>query len=465
MHNGSPPRLIDKPYVIPLLDLIIILPFLLLPLFVNLPFRVNIFLTWDGAYRMSIGQLPFVDYGQPLGFGFWLIPTLFVKLFGPTFMTLVKAQVLINLISLLALRGILYKLKVKPIVVTLALLIFCLTYVIYNFWPWYNHIVVVFEMVTFYFITAFQRTKSKSGYYSNLILAGFFCFITLFTKQDVGGICFLFCSFALGYTWLNDKSFKPLLVFILTFGITALVFILPFVQHDFFYWFNYGQPPHSSRISMALLLDVLLANSLLEKVYLVIILAAVVIKVPTFRQFLTDRNLFMILAICALMILQSLVTRVTSPLPTDHMTYFHTFAFIGIAIFLPWDAWTLQNKYILAIMLCLGVIYSTGVWKYIASRLPFKSADPVAQAPASKPWVEGTLPTLRHVLVPPETNRGMQEIMALPFAKKKDLKVLNMSELTFLAYEMGFTPQTHQPLWYHMNVGIFRNKLTRSTKK
>ncbi len=199
MNRSVSTKFLEKPYSFLLIDLVLVLPFLLLPLVVKLPYRVNIFLTYEGAYRMFLGQIPFRDYGQPVGFGFWLIPLLFFKLFSPTFLSLIKAQVFINLISLAALRGILYRVKLKPIAVTSTLLIFCLVYVIYNFWPWYNHIVVVFELVTFYFLTSFSNTPRKWAYYLYLVLAGFFCFLTLFTKQDVGGICLLFSLFVLGY--------------------------------------------------------------------------------------------------------------------------------------------------------------------------------------------------------------------------------------------------------------------------
>ena len=77
----------------------------------------------------------------------------------------------------------------------------------------------------------------------------------------------------------------------------------------------------------------------------------------------------------------------------------------------------------------------------------------------SKPWVKSDLRTMKHILIPQETNEGIKRIMSLPFAKEPGLKVLNMSELTFLAYEMGYTPQTNQALWYHLNIGIFKREV------
>ena len=34
-----------------------------------------------------------------------------------------------------------------------------------------------------------------------------------------------------------------------------------------------------------------------------------------------------------------------------------------------------------------------------------------------------------------------------------------MTELTSLAYEMNYEPLTQQPLWYHLNIGIFQKEV------
>src|ERR1700755_164290 len=88
-------------------EVVIILVLALVPLLIHLPYRVNIFLSWEGAYRISQGQLPFRDFGAPLGGMYWVIPALFFKLFGTGLFTLVIAQVFINMLSGLAFRSIL----------------------------------------------------------------------------------------------------------------------------------------------------------------------------------------------------------------------------------------------------------------------------------------------------------------------------------------------------------------------
>src|ERR1700761_7353389 len=84
------------------------------PLLVAFPYRINIFISWEGAYRMSQGQLPFRDFGTPLGGMYWVIPAAFFKLFGPKMITLVKAQVFINILSGLAFRSIMRSCRIEP---------------------------------------------------------------------------------------------------------------------------------------------------------------------------------------------------------------------------------------------------------------------------------------------------------------------------------------------------------------
>ena len=59
------------------LELAIILLCASIPLFFKLYYRINIFLSWEGAYRLYLGQIPYRDFGIPMGFGYWIIPAVF----------------------------------------------------------------------------------------------------------------------------------------------------------------------------------------------------------------------------------------------------------------------------------------------------------------------------------------------------------------------------------------------------
>jgi hypothetical protein len=67
-----------------------------------------------------------------------------------------------------------------------------------------------------------------------------------------------------------------------------------------------------------------------------------------------------------------------------------------------------------------------------------------------------------------ETLDGIKKIMNLDIVKntpKDKIKVLNMSELTSLAYEMGFTPLINQPMWFHQTVSIFDKEVLEFCEK
>ncbi len=443
------------------LDLLICLPFLVVPLLIDLPYRVNIFLSWEGAYRLYLGQLPFKDFGLPLGYGYWLIPALFFKIFGPAFYTLVKAQILINVISLLSLRGILYNLKIKPYLVTLSLLVFCVSYVIYNFWPWYNHSTVVYELAGFYFITRFLSRPQGKFWWLNLFLGGALVFLSFFTKQDAGAMGFMICLLLLAYHGITARAYLPIALFAGAFLVTAAAFIGPFLQYDFFYWFNLGQEPHNSRIGISQLLDAFFSQSVWEKIYLSL-LAFILITAGSerLRQLFQDKNLAYLAIITVGLIGQAIVTRVSSPLPTDHMTYFHAFAIILLTCLSPLYTSVDSVPKFAFISAVIVLSFSPGYWKYIKGTLGVSISKEDAAVPRnSDPWRRSAVKGFDDVLMPKETVEGVEQLLAMDIAKKDSLKVLNMSELTPLALEMNYVPPVNQPLWYHLNIGIFQKEV------
>jgi hypothetical protein len=85
--------------ILPLGEIILIIILALIPAFASFPYRLNIFLSWEGAYSLYLGQLPYRDFGMPVGYMYWVIPAIFFKIFGPQMITLVKAQVFINILA------------------------------------------------------------------------------------------------------------------------------------------------------------------------------------------------------------------------------------------------------------------------------------------------------------------------------------------------------------------------------
>lgn len=399
-----------------------------------------------------------------MGIGYWLIPAAFFKVFGTAFLSLVKSQFLINLMSILALRGTLYNLKLRPVTVTLTVLVFCLTYVIYNFWPWYNHSVIVYELIAIYFLTRAFSVERQWIKYCVLCGSAFFTVFAFFTKQDVGAICFVICIFLLGYETILSGDKKILPVYLLSVIVFLLVAALPFIKYDFLYWFNYGQFPHNPRISIQLLLGALLEGSRVEKLYLIGIFGLIFLNY-SLRQFLVNKNLFVLAVVCTAMIAQAIVTRVTSPLPTDHMSYYHVFGFVALISFLPWNKWSNEIVPAAIMVICIMILYSEGYWKYAAGMFQQKTVTSIDKEKAGERWTLSKYEVLKRISLPESTIRGIDDLMGLPILKKKDLKVLNMSELTFLAKELDYVPLTDQPLWFHVNIGMFQKEIDEINQK
>ena len=131
------------------------------PLFVSFPYRVNIFLSWEGAYRLSQGQIPFKDFGLPLGGMYWVVPAIFFKIFGVKMVTLVKAQVFLNIIAGLSFLSILKSFKVSSSIRFVSVLVFCISYSFFNFWPWYNNSVIIYELVALAFLARYLNDDYK----------------------------------------------------------------------------------------------------------------------------------------------------------------------------------------------------------------------------------------------------------------------------------------------------------------
>lgn len=468
-------------------EILVIVVIAIAPLFAVFPYRINIFLSWEGAYRMSIGQLPYKDFGIPLGYMYWVIPAAFFKIFGAQLITLVKAQAFINLLSGFAFLSIAKSLKVQPGLRFLGVLLFSLSYSFLNYWPWYNHTVIVYELIGIAFLLKYLMGTQSNKQQLWLIPAGMFLFFSFFTKQDGGALGFLLCFALLFYNALTAKKWLPVLVFAGSAIITALLMILPFTKYGFGYWFNHGQPPHTSRVSVRDILQEFMTGSMWLKFYLFIIALLLMVTIKNWKEYWRNRPQ-MIFSLLTLGILaEAAIFQVTSYVPADNNIFFHSFAFIFIftllASLLPIDF----NQRKALIIGTAGVLlwWSHMFWKYF-ERFVFKGGGEqyatttyngityanvvnrntyivsldTTDVPLSE-WRVPKLKSFEKILVPGPTVDGIERLMAMPLVKNnKDLKVLNMSELTPLAAEIPYSLETgdHYPLWFHQGVGMFEKQ-------
>lgn len=462
------------------------------PLFVTFPYRVNIFVSWEGAYRMSEGQLPFRDFGVPNGGMYWVIPAIFFKLFGPQLITLVKAQVFINIISGLAFRSIMKSLGVQPGIRFVAVLLYCLSFSFFNFWPWYNHSVIVYQFVGLAFLFKGLQSARPKHRVVMLVLAGVFTSFSFLTKQDAGALAFLLASVLTAYACLQDKNWKPLFIYVLSFGVSLLLIILPFLKHGFGYWFNHGQPPHTARISAFEIVDEFFTYSQWIKFYLFIIVLILLIRYKDLLQLWKQRTTMLLVLLVLGLLGEAALFQVTSYTPPDNNIFFHSFA-IALIITLLADFASVDFSRLRFVAIgALGIMlwWSSVYWKYI-QRIASRVLEPSEQAVSTtgenvvnkqtfmihpvdttdvpvSDWVYSDLKSFAKVYMPKSTVDGMKRVMSMDVVKNnKNLRVLNMTELTPLAAEIPFELDrgSEFPLWHHLGVGMFNRQAELFEKK
>ncbi len=479
MQSPISPRILSKAEVLTITLLA------LLPLCITFPYRVNIFLTWEGAYRMSEGQIPFRDFGIPSGGVYWVIPALFFKLFGPKMITLIKAQVFINIIAGFSFRSILSSLAVKPVVRFIAVLFFCISYSFFNFWPWYNHTVIVYEFVAIAFLFRFFSSPFPKKISVYVILAAFFTVCSFLTKQDGGGMAFGICILLLFYQSIQEKKWFALAVYVVSFSLMIALFAFAFSSFGFAYWFNHGQPPHTARISLMEISDEILTSSQWIKFYFFLIVLLLAFRYRKWKEMFYDRIGMLFILLVLGILAEAAVLQISSYTPPDNNIFFHSFAFAFILTLLgqilPGPLETSRTLFI-----CItGTLFfwSGSFWKYIqrttglfylpATETHSKTGENVvnrntyiltadtADAEGKEPWVLSGLKSFDKIYMPKGTSDGMHRVLSMDLIKKgTGLRVLNMSELTPLAAEMPFSLEKNSdlPLWYHLGVGMFNRQ-------
>jgi hypothetical protein len=450
-----------------------------LPLFFNYPYRINLFLAWEGAYRMSIGQIPYQDFGSPVGYGFWLLPALFFKLFGPYVYTLLIVQAFINILSGILFKSFLKLFNVTPSARILPLLVFVLSYSMFNFWPWYNHFVFVVELGGLYLLCSQILKPSNSRSLLTIIFSGVVTAFAFMTKQDTGGLAFFISLAILVFDFIYERRFKTALIFVAGYAFSMMLFIVPFLYYDFLYWFNMGQFPHYARVDKFDLINEFLGASEFIKFYLVLILFLCIIKFNQGINWKENKTYILFTFISLLILGQAFIIQVTSYTPIDGNIYFHSFA-IAFLVF----HFTNQVNYsklatlsALSLVICLwwsGVFWSRFLKEkvqkvlvdnseskknVISKRTYLMGSDSAATFKTSSrsKWIVSKVPSFKRIKIPQGTEDGIHQIMAMPEATRPNLKVLNMSELTSLAFDMGYDLESgpKYPLWFHKGVAFF----------
>ena len=447
---------------------------------------------------MSQGQVPFRDFGLPLGGIYWVIPAIFFKLFGPQLFTLVKAQVLINIISGLSFRSILRSLSINKGIRLASVVLFCFSYSFFNFWPWYNHSVIVFELVALAFLMQYlcpnamggaepvdKTAKDRRGRVLWICGAALFTVFSFLTKQDGGGLALMVACGILAVYGVIYGKWMPLFVFAGSFVVLFFLLILPLLPHGFGYWFNHGQAPHSSRVSGADIATEFFGSSQWIKFYFFLIVLLAVVRYRNLAMLKADPAGLLLLVLTLGMLAEAAILQVTSYTPPDNNIFFHSFAFVCIfSLLAPLLPVNLEGSRPALVLVAGVLLWWSGVWwKYIqrfagktsaAAMMVSSTGENVvgknnyifsrdtAGDISTDRWVECGLPAFRKITMPEPTVEGIHRLMQTDLVRngKGNLRVLNMSELTPLAVEIPYKLEKNSqlPLWYHLGVGMFNRQ-------
>ena len=464
---------------------LLILVVALAPVMASFPYRINIFLSWEGAYRLSQGQIPYKDFGMPVGYMYWVVPAAFFKIFGAQMITLIKAQAFLNILAGLSFRSIFKSLDIPQGIRFLSVAVFTLSYTFFNYWPWYNHTVIVYELIGLAFLMKFlvQEEPSKKAY-GWLVAAGAFIFFSFFTKQDGGGLALLVCLALLVYTAWSSKKWMPLFVFITATVATGLLIIVPLLPYGFGYWFNHGQAPHSSRISITDILREFFVGSQWLKFYLLLICLLLFAVIKKNKDFFNNRKSMLLSLLCLGLLAEAAIFQVTSYVPLDNNIFFHSFAFVFILSLLSELLPISFNNWKTVVVATAGVFiwWSPVYWKYVErfvlkrdaanytkiTHNGYSYADVVNKntfmieldttgIPLSE-WRSPSLRSFHKIMMPGPTVDGIDRLLKMDIVKNKTFKnFLNLTELTPLTVEVPYELEKGNgyPLWYHKGVALF----------
>jgi hypothetical protein len=450
------------------------------------------------------------------------VPAIFFKLFGAKMITLIKAQVFMNIVAGLAFRSILRSLSVDRGIRLASVLLFCISYSFFNFWPWYNHSVIVYELVALAALLrympysrvtgaiAVERADTigttgvagavAAGRYGWMWLVGaaFFTCCSFLTKQDGGGLTFFICCLLLAvYGWLGGK-WKPLLLYAGSFVVILTLLVLPFLKYGIGYWFNHGQPPHTARVSALDIVTEFFASSQWIKFYWALSILLLLARYRRLAALRADPATVLLVVLTWGILGEAAILAVTSYTPPDNNIFFHSFGFACVfSLLVPFiPAGFGRPRMVLILSAVILVWWSRAWWNYVGrvagKFLPKRESATVSRTgenivnkdtymiypDAGKDipmdqWVECGLPSFSRISMPQPTADGIRRLLETEPVKsyrekrqngaadgRQELRVLNMSELTPLAKEIPYSLERNGqlPLWYHLGVGMFNRQ-------
>jgi hypothetical protein len=210
-----------------------------------------------------------------------------------------------------------------------------------------------------------------------------------------------------------------------------------------------------------------------------------ILRFKNWKQLWNDRSEMLFLLLTAGILGEAAIFQVTSYTPPDNNIFFHSFAIAYIIAGLASLSTVNFNKTRVIIACTIGVmLWWSGVyWKYIQriAERAFPQDNAIVSSTGENvvnrktymihpvdtsdipmnDWVFSGLRSFDKIYMPQPTVDGIHRLLNMDMVKSnKNLRVLNMTELTPLAVEMPYTLESgsHYPLWNHLGVAMFNKE-------
>lgn len=419
------------------------------------PFFRDYSIIFEGGYRVMLGQVPYRDFYIPVGPVTFYIQGFFDFLLGANLWASGFHSGSLAAVLAVCLYLVSWPRLGKNAAVFFSLLsFFSLTGVI-NY-PWYNTESYFFFLLNIFLLIKIQdlpRLEKKTCIFSALLT-----FLGIFSKQDTGMLHFFAVTGFFLFYFRQD--FK---LWLLNYaGLTVLLTILTVIGYqsvgNFLYWFNYGQPPHSSKFHEFFdakpwthwrfyALIVLGICQFLPKLSLEVrkraFLLAVLTGLPFVTAYTSGRPMqtWLYGSIAGLFVFYDLLLYIPVP-PQKFPRYKSILRALIIAAGIFWvDAFGLMGRYVTGTVLMQPRFESASWAQDLKQRFGLSEMTVIQEG------------SYKHGLIPKENIDDLQKLKNT--IREYDGNFFNMSEYEFLYTDFKVRPPAGVPLWFDQGTSYF----------
>jgi len=433
----------------PLSIAIIILTIIILSLIASFgtPFFRDFAIIHEGAYRIMLGQTPYVDFYLTIGPIVFYLQAFFNLIFGPTILAMS-----VHVITLSTILTMLFYFTIRKefnfILRILLSVGFYISYYGLIGFPWYNQ-----TAFFFLFLNLFLILLVKDNYYL-FPLSSILAILSFFSKQDIGIYHFIFIG--LFFTINSKKRWQLLHSYAVPF-ILLLIAINTYFNRENGFLGSFASQAGSRILNF---FNPMFLLKLIPHIYLYIAILAIILLF-----FETNQKNKKLISLIAVVTIIPLLTSATSGLMFQSLITAFPLVLLLLYRFSIRKFQISKFKPIIHIIIFLILLLGVYSYHYARydevsesvltrySRALFQLTQPGIPGPELHSRFEtgclagGTL----------HNNNDLTRIKQLITSNNNDF--FNMAEYTYLYCDLQIEPPKNIPLWFHYKVTFFDTKM------